>query len=95
MHWTWRAMIASVAGGGFFAFVTWWLVTHPSHAYQGDYVLVFAACVLVPIITVVVYRWLSVAANDTSEVRETRCRKCQHILRGISEPRCPECGERI
>jgi hypothetical protein len=27
--------------------------------------------------------------------RETRCRKCDHILRGISEPRCPECGERI
>lgn len=26
---------------------------------------------------------------------ETRCRKCQYILRGISEPRCPECGERI
>jgi glutamine amidotransferase PdxT len=26
---------------------------------------------------------------------ETRCRKCQYILRGISEPRCPECRERI
>jgi hypothetical protein len=26
---------------------------------------------------------------------ETRCRKCNYILRGISEPRCPECGERI
>jgi ABC-type Co2+ transport system permease subunit len=27
--------------------------------------------------------------------RETRCRKCGYILRGITEPRCPECGERI
>jgi len=27
--------------------------------------------------------------------RETRCRKCGCILRGIAEPRCPECGERI
>jgi len=27
--------------------------------------------------------------------RETHCRKCGYILRGISEPRCPECGERI
>ena len=27
--------------------------------------------------------------------RETRCRQCGYILRGISEPRCPECGERI
>jgi hypothetical protein len=26
---------------------------------------------------------------------ETRCRKCGYILRGIREPRCPECGERI
>ena len=27
--------------------------------------------------------------------KETRCRKCGYILRGIPEPRCPECGERI
>ncbi|MHC4442741.1 MAG: transcription elongation factor SPT4 [Planctomycetota bacterium] len=27
--------------------------------------------------------------------QETRCRKCQYILRGITEPRCPECGEKI
>jgi hypothetical protein len=26
---------------------------------------------------------------------ETRCRKCGYNLRGISEPRCPECGEPI
>jgi hypothetical protein len=26
---------------------------------------------------------------------ETRCRKCGYILRGLSEPRCSECGEGI
>ena len=26
---------------------------------------------------------------------ETRCRKCSYILRGLTEPRCPECGEGI
>ncbi|MBN1489160.1 MAG: hypothetical protein JXA69_04515 [Phycisphaerae bacterium] len=26
---------------------------------------------------------------------QTRCRKCGYILRGITKPRCPECGERI
>jgi len=26
---------------------------------------------------------------------ETKCRKCSHVLRGITRPRCPECGEKI
>jgi len=26
---------------------------------------------------------------------ECQCRNCRHILRGLSEPICPECGERI
>ncbi len=26
---------------------------------------------------------------------ETRCRKCRQILRGITTPVCPECGEAI
>ena len=26
---------------------------------------------------------------------ETRCRRCDYILRGLTEPRCSECGERI
>lgn len=26
---------------------------------------------------------------------ETRCRRCDYILKGLTEPRCPECGERI
>jgi len=26
---------------------------------------------------------------------ETHCRKCDYILRGLSEPRCSECGEPI
>lgn len=37
-------------------------------------------------------RWLGPSVPDHSE---TRCRKCGYILRGISEPRCPECGEKI
>ena len=30
--------------------------------------------------------------TGTPLARETRCRKCNYILRGITEPRCPECG---
>ena len=35
--------------------------------------------------------WLSWRRGD----HETRCRRCGHILRGLTEPRCPECGEGI
>lgn len=35
------------------------------------------------------YRWLDWLDG------EPRCRKCRHILRGLTEPRCPECGEPI
>jgi hypothetical protein len=34
-------------------------------------------------------------SSVSSPDRETRCRKCGYILRGIREPRCSECGERI
>ncbi len=32
-------------------------------------------------------------AEDESEY--LRCLKCGHILKGLSEPRCPECGQKI
>ena len=38
--------------------------------------------------------WLVLAVGVVRGDDETRCRKCKYILRGISEPRCPECGER-
>jgi rubrerythrin len=37
------------------------------------------------------FQWMTELRAD----RETRCRKCGYILRGITEPRCPECGEPI
>lgn len=39
--------------------------------------------------------WVLLAIFDRRRDNETRCRNCGHILRGLSEPRCPECGERI
>ena len=47
--------------------------------------------------------WLGVLAAGLATYRltrhatfdQTRFRKCGYILRGITEPRCPECGERI
>ena len=39
--------------------------------------------------------WFEGLPKPRTGADETRCRKCGYILRGISEPRCPECGERI
>lgn len=36
-----------------------------------------------------------VTAVSTRRDYETRCRRCRYILRGLTEPRCPECGETI
>ncbi len=39
----------------------------------------------------ILVRWFSQRQED----EELRCRKCRHILRGLSQPRCPECGDWI
>lgn len=39
--------------------------------------------------------WTFMVLNDVFGIHEARCRKCRYILRGLSEPRCPECGESI
>ena len=39
--------------------------------------------------------WFLLTWSDIRRDGECRCRKCGHILRGLSEPRCPECGAPI
>jgi len=39
--------------------------------------------------------WALVTLGEVRGDGELRCRKCSHILRGLSQPRCPECGEPI
>lgn len=39
--------------------------------------------------------WLSGPGRSGDRDGELHCRGCDHILRGLSEPRCPECGEPI
>lgn len=41
------------------------------------------------------FGWVLLYLSERRGDNETRCRKCGYILRGLSEPRCPECGERI
>jgi hypothetical protein len=41
------------------------------------------------------YAVLASLTRRRTRANDTLCRKCGYILRGISEPRWPECGERI
>lgn len=99
MHWFWRATIALlaalVAGGGlsFLILAVPWPAGHRmtflSWAFWGNGILKLA-------LAMTVYGMLTRRYYQRSYFeRETRCRQCGYILRGITEPRCPECGERI
>ena len=46
-------------------------------------------------VPVLAYGLLSWRFGPSQRDRELRCRKCSYILRGLTEPRCPECGEGI
>lgn len=76
---------AALAAWGLAAFEAWRVFSVPPAHLALCYALTAVAC-LGWVLT-----WLSVRRPDN----ETRCRKCGYILRGLTEPRCPECGERI
>jgi len=52
-----------------------------------------AIAVIAPAALVAVF--LDAHLRRPAPPRETRCRRCGYVLRGLTEPRCPECGERI
>ena len=39
--------------------------------------------------------WVLITLTEAFAIGELRCRKCRYILKGLSEPRCPECGTPI
>lgn len=38
---------------------------------------------------------IAVLLSGSNRDLECRCRKCGYVLRGLSEPTCPECGEAV
>jgi len=102
MHWFWRAAIAVGAAYG----LCWgwnWFVVVPlalrqiERGYDPSSIWAFNnVSWLVQLATAVgIYGLLTRRYYESRPTGETRCRRCGYILRGISEPRCPECGERI
>jgi len=52
------------------------------------------ACTLAVLLYAFLRRSMRLPVRTDAEP-ETYCRKCSHILRGLTEPCCPVCGERI
>jgi hypothetical protein len=101
MHWFWRATIAVVLGTvSCFALQGIYTLLNNLNGTTGiglgEWVILFVFFLLPAVVTAVAsYGVLTHFFRPNVGPAETRCRKCGHILRGISEPRCPECGERI
>lgn len=107
LHWFWRAAIA--VGAGFVVERVLFYVpaagialppgATPTQRFMlairasGPFDLVVGLLALT--VPLVVYCHLTRRYERRIAASETRCRKCHYILRGITEPRCPECGERI
>ncbi len=99
MHWLWRSLLSCLAGG-FVAIIVqaWWGGQFPCRALWLYNPGLFTTLLIIPSLGVclTVYGVLSSQSiRNTIPDDETRCRKCGYILRGIPEPRCSECGERI
>ena len=62
-------------------------------AFLAAVTTVGAAMVVAPriLIALLAMRWLPGPHRDP----ETHYRACGYVLRGLREPRCPECNERI
>jgi len=101
MHWFWRATIAVFMGNavgliGSLVYHNLYLLLRSKYGYFDDF-----PSLVIPLFTSVTIAALSTYAllprSDASDQSplETRCRKCGYILRGITKPRCPECGEKI
>ena len=104
MHWFWRATIAVGAAlavvmcvYGVTFNVSFAVLPLPWRKFYGSsMLLVVVGGVRGSVVALAVHGYLTRRYSPQAALeRETRCRKCGYILRGITEPRCSECGERI
>ncbi len=84
MRQVWRVIIAVVFGSIVdYALYVMFAVIVTVLSRSSFTIFVLMAAVPVGIYLLLPERW------------ETRCRECGHVLRGLTEPGCPQCGERI
>ena len=91
-----RIIVSVIVGGiaGFALYIGSAAVLSPGAMASGWRLTLFFSAVFLgsPIATAVLMHVLT-----PREVKDehTRCGKCGYILKGLTEPRCSECGERI
>jgi uncharacterized paraquat-inducible protein A len=96
MHWFWRTALAVFVAMAGYALTQ--RLPLLSWGYRGDMLLLvnLMSVLAAVLIGITAYGVLTRKRYQKHlDDAETRCRKCGYILRGITEPRCPECGERI
>jgi len=108
LHWLGRVALAIGVGAAYAGVsVTWMESVHErvanaivggNYVGGGDFRMALSVSLawFVPVLLIAfaVYGLLT-GRGRVEDDGETRCRSCGYILRGLSEPRCPECGERI
>ncbi|MCH8851065.1 MAG: hypothetical protein IID41_00270 [Planctomycetes bacterium] len=95
---TWLRIIVSAIGGGIAGYAVYRLglivISRSGGSAQRWLVMFFLLSIFStgPIATAVLAHVLT-----PKEILDghTRCGKCGYILKGLTEPRCSECGERI
>ena len=101
MHWFWRVTIAAVVSSvlfrvGLYAAVCLYRRGLVMPIPWAAWPRLVVACLPLALLAILIYAVLTHRFGpDVASDGETRCRKCGYILRGITEPRCPEYGERI
>jgi hypothetical protein len=97
MNWFWRAAASSAVGAcciaiglGALGSVTGGGAIEVLFGLVGGFIVGTIPC----FVSAAVFHLLTVRLLH-NRFGETRCRHCAYILRGIPEPRGPECGERL
>ena len=100
MHWLGRAILAILAAstlGFLVGFAIYRLAEANGWVWTGAYSAGSPGAIMA--VSAALFALLSFRILTGRYARSlehaTCCRRCGCILRGISEPRCPECGERI
>jgi hypothetical protein len=108
MHWFWRASIAVIgliATEVFYFRYGWVAVQQPAYAWIAglktgwawpwEYRLAGTLAALPLLLIASLAFSIGFGFPISRGYGQTRCRKCSAVLRALSEPACPRCGERI